>query len=51
MIHFSYGKTLFRILLKAGFTEVTLKIFPEYKCSEAELADYALMMKRVLKRS
>lgn len=40
----------FKILLKSGFTEVTLKIHPEYKYSEAELADYALMMKRAFKK-
>ena len=40
----------FKILLKAEFTEVSLQIHPEYKYSEAELADYTLMMKRAFKK-
>lgn len=40
----------FRILLAAGFTDITQQLYADYRYSEMELADYAKMMKRAFKK-
>lgn len=40
----------FRILLDAGFTDITQQLYKDYCYSENELADYSLMMKRAFKK-
>lgn len=38
----------FRILLKAGFKDITNKLYSDYGYSESDLADYSKVMKRAL---
>lgn len=40
----------FRIMLRAGFTDITNKLYYDYGYSERELADYSEVMKRALQK-
>lgn len=40
----------FRILLDAGFTDITKQLYKDYCYREDELADYKLMIKRAFKK-